>query len=64
MHRESTKVTVMSRGPLYKGDRYHRFDCIFNLEKKCIDKQLYNYILPHYVRPNVNQLLRLKHVKE
>ena len=31
MHRESTKVTVMSRWPLYKGDRYDRFDCI------CID---------------------------
>ena len=29
MHRESTKVTVMSRWPLYKGDRYDRFDCIY-----------------------------------
>jgi hypothetical protein len=28
MHRESTKVTVMSRWPLYKVDRYGRFDCI------------------------------------
>ena len=27
MHRESTKVNVMSRWPLYKGDRYDRFDC-------------------------------------
>ena len=27
MHRESTKVIVMSRWPLYKGDRYDRFDC-------------------------------------
>jgi hypothetical protein len=26
--RENTKVTVMSRWPLYKGDRYDRFDCI------------------------------------
>jgi hypothetical protein len=30
MHRESTKVTVMSRWPLYKGDRYDRFDCILD----------------------------------
>jgi hypothetical protein len=28
MHRESTKVTAMSRWLLYKGDRYDRFDCI------------------------------------
>ena len=27
MHREITKVTVTSRWPLYKGDRYDRFDC-------------------------------------
>ena len=27
-HRESMKVKVMSRWPLYKGDRYDRFDCI------------------------------------
>jgi hypothetical protein len=29
MHRESTKVTIMSRWPLYKGHRYDRFDCSF-----------------------------------
>jgi hypothetical protein len=29
MHRESTKVTVMSKWPLYKGDRYDRFDCSY-----------------------------------
>ena len=29
MHRESTKVTIMSRWPLYKGDRYDRFGCIY-----------------------------------
>ena len=34
MHRESTKVTVMSRWPLYKGDRYDRFDCIAESERK------------------------------
>jgi hypothetical protein len=27
MHRESSKVIVMTRWPLYKGDRYDRFDC-------------------------------------
>ena len=31
MHRESMKVTVMSRWPLYKGDRYDRFDCSMSL---------------------------------
>ena len=30
MHRESMKVTVMSRWPLYEGDRYGRFDCNYN----------------------------------
>jgi len=29
MHRESTKMTAMSRWPLYKGERYDRFDCIW-----------------------------------
>jgi hypothetical protein len=27
MHLKNTKVTVMSKWPLYKGDRYDRFDC-------------------------------------
>ena len=39
MRRESTKVTVMSRWPLYKGDRYDKFDCIY----LTISKSFYYY---------------------
>ena len=57
MHRESTKVTVMKRWPLYKGDRYDRFDCIWFwvdskdsgiLEASVCDKNTFIFTLKYY----------------
>ena len=41
------KVTVMRRWPLYKGDRYDRFDCTNKYEKPQLS--LKNILNLHYI---------------